>query len=219
MLKDENGEYIRHGCVTVPITIKYEDSWVVEERAGRKISTDSLDYLLPSFDFMESIVRIEKQGETGTVSINTYVEYVIENTVQTGGFFNSAYFDSTPKVNASFEYANISDVCKYDINSRTVESVPKHSVGIQFITLDSPDDEAEFSDVVMTGNSAGTSSTGESWACDYVYEGWSGVITTGGGGWAYDYTEEGEAVIPKIYKVRMYWDNKIVEEFVLMEVK
>jgi len=204
---EEAGEY-KSGTVLVPVTVRQDDGWVVEETGARQIFDREVNDLdLP-------IVNVfEVQGQYGSVTLGQSIEYEISNTGTSG--WNQEYFDETPKLNAEFSYVMIWNRHRYNMNTKTVAESPESYVGIEVIPLDNADDSYEFTQI---GAGKGAVSGNYSYQSEWVVPGWNGIIKSGGGG-GYGGVGPEPVELPVAYAVQIVWDGAAVEEFLLTEAK
>ncbi|MBQ8802448.1 MAG: hypothetical protein IJZ53_02275 [Tyzzerella sp.] len=219
---NENGEYctVADGaCLIIPVAVKYEDAWVVEERGERIEALHSLE----DSNYPGSGVPYLKQymatGETGTVKIGLRSYYYVDNTIQNSqySFFGGTSVDDSVKVDAEFAYAHLWDFREYSYTEDENGNVPKENFGMQSIRVDSIDEEVEFDKVSLDGNSSGSSTTGESWGSSSVDSNGDNKLSSGGGT-SFEPTDL-EVSYPAAYKVRIYWDGEMVEELTAMETE
>ena len=199
--------YDKEGTVLIPVSVRYENGWIVEENGERTI----YDHVVTNMD-LPAVNVFNADGEFGSVRLGQVLEYQIENT-GTSGWDNTA-FDENPKLNAEFSYVMEWNRYSYDINTKTVSSEPKDHVGMEVIPLKSVGEKYEFT---QPGAGKGVSSGNYSYSSEWVDDTWDGTITCGGGG-GYGGAGVKPIELPKAYAVQVVWDGSAVEEFFLTEV-
>ena len=117
----------------IPVSVRYEDAWVVEEIGERYIISEK-DYI-NSTSFMLCGKQYYGENDNGEVHLAVETKYTVDNTIQNNNmFWSSASFDTSPKPNAVFNY--------YRINKHVIyasEEKPRSYVELTIKELDSED--------------------------------------------------------------------------------
>lgn len=215
---DENGkeqlEETVSGTVLIPVTIIYEDAWVVEEIGERTF----YPYNLLNAEYEESFPIYKSysaKSEKGVVSAVRHMIYTVENDIYNSSFFGSyTSFDESPKVNAEFEQIKNYVIVTYDYNENYPKK-PEEMLGIIISELYSKDEVPSFPDIVPKVNEAGSSTDGYSWSGKNISD--SEDIYIMDSIWSTRLNDEMKK-IPETYAVKIFWDGEAVDEFILEEV-
>lgn len=211
------------GAVLVPVQVRYEDAWVVEEQGQRTLYPYASAIAPWSFEGSFPYLRqLTADCETGSVAINTCTLYHVNNTAQSGGnsFLSSGSFDESVKLDAGFEYAQVVTYDTYICAGYGEGGGPALSLGLQVTELDYADEEVAFPNISMSGDidSFGSDSFGANWANRTIRAGWDGTVESGSVSSYYDIGSRLIA-LPAAYRVWLFWDGEPVEELTLEEVR
>ena len=218
-LRDENGD-TRRGSVLIPVKAWQEDGWVVEEAEERVPSFRGYGQAMYDGDAFPWLRALTAQTEWGTVTVCNRAVYAIDNRTAAGDrFFGGPFFSMAPQVEARFSEVRILLSYCYSPLEHTQDRGPERYAGIMLAQLDDPNQEVNFP-AMPVGNSGGASSgpDGEfDWTCVKVWEtDWDGLVSGGGGSYSREKVT-GPVPLPPAYRVRLYWDGKLVEELTLTE--
>jgi len=218
MLRDENGEAYS-GSVAVPVTVRREGGWVVEETGERMrfLGLSLFHTLTPDTD-LPWLQYYEASGQSGTVSVGVNTRYKVNNTAQSSGWnpFGGATFDETIKPNAQFGDCVDNTYIQYTFGGSEQQRNALSHVSMEMTALASLDEEPVFSERNYARDGGWSSSDGTAGCGQSVTADWDGTLANGSGGTAI--MKDGLAELPVGYAVRIYWDGKSVEEFILREV-
>ena len=219
-MQDENGDAYSKGSVVLPVTVRQEDGWVVQVTGQWKtfpglslFQTLSPDADLPWLHYYEST------GQSGTVSVGVNTSYTVRNAVQSSGWnpFGGTVFDETVKPDAAFDDCKDNVYVQYTFGGDQAQRNALSHVAMEVTALDSMEDEPAFSGHANVGDSGWSSSDGTAGCGKSVTPDWDGTLTSGSGGTAM--LKNGLAELPAGYAVRIYWNGKSVEDFILGEAK
>lgn len=122
--------------LVVPVTVRYEDAWVVEE-SGERICTDQYYHncddgeLYPDANGspIPFLRTLQGGGRTGSVRIDQRVLYRVENPRYLSGFgVSSEGFDLTPQVDGVFDEITIWSLIQYVHDREKVPQGPMETV-------------------------------------------------------------------------------------------
>lgn len=218
MLRNENIEAYG-GSVAVPVTVRREDGWVVEESGERlKFLGVSLYQTLTPDQNLPWLQYYEASGQSGTVSVGVNTVYKVSNTVPNSRWnpFGGATFDETIKRNAQFDDCVDNTYIQYTFGGSEQQRNALSHVSMEMTALASLDEEPVFSERNDAREGGWSSSDGTAGCGQRVTADWGGTLANGSGGTAN--MKDGMAELPAGYAVRIYWDGKSVEDFVLKEV-
>lgn len=216
------------GSVLIPVVVRYEDAWIVEECGKRQVYNHMVDE-----SSISPMLEWKAAGETGTVTVRVTSIHSMKDGGDTNKEFYQTMFgeslymefhhtspmEGELNLDAEFETAWVYNDVIYDSNTKTLKESPRCYVGMQVMPLNSLDEEKGFPKEDFVISSGGSSSDGYHWTNQNIEE-WDGTIFSGGGtAYAVDGAEIEENTIPAAYKVRIIWDDVTMEEFLLTEVK
>lgn len=201
----------QYSTILIPVEIRQEYGWVIEETGPRKKVSSHLSEL-----DADPLHRITLQGKTGTVTIDTSTSYQVDNNIVSGTMFPSSHFDLSPKLDANFEISWLGTHITY---TAYTPSGPSSSAGLLCLELENLDDPYEMPKVHMSGNQSGSSSSGYTYSSNTIGPDWNGTIHSGHGTGFYDLDKQFPISSPGAYRVFIYWDGEIVEEFTWEEEK
>lgn len=228
-----------HNAVIVPVTIRCETSlnrfilqentWVVEETGQKEIITEyDLTYAgLPEYNFgkdyeIEGTQHFTASGENGTVELTRCMTYAVGST-DGNSFLNLLgwnSFDRTAKTDAEFAFVGVNYTARYLIGEDAGTNRPKSIIGMQIVDRTADNDTPDFPDVDMTAADTG-GSTGNfcSWINETVEPDWDGNLTDTEFQIQYPYDpDSGKESIPESYAIRIFFDGRPVEDFMLEKV-
>lgn len=199
----------------VPIAVSREgNAWVVRETGQRQI-LELPRVQLELEDVDGPWVQILKgQGSTGTVTVRRVVIHEVSNQTDSGSFFGwVSSFDMTMKTDAEFDSMHYMDHATYVCAE---PEKPKQKVGIRLEPMSIPGEDVTLPQT-QNGTGGGGSSYGDHHQNLVLKKDWDGTLYSGNGSsWYGDSVEE---ELPQYYKVGIYFDGKLVEEFVISEVE
>lgn len=217
-LRNETGEAYG-GNVTVPVTVRREEGWVVEETGERmRFVGNSLYHILTPDQSVPWLKRYEASGQSGTASVGVNTTYKVNNAVQSSGWnpFGTSPFDETVKPDANFDGCMDNLYIQYSFGGSEEQRANLSHVSMEVTPLASSDDEPVFAGRSHAGDGGWGSSDGTAGCGQSVTADWDGTLANGSGGTAV--MKDGLAELPAGYAVRIYWDGKRVEDFILREV-
>ena len=233
---DENGREMEDtdglpGSASLLVQVKvYSDNvgWVVEETGVRIRSDCDFNQLQYPGTDVPCTREMTAEGVSGTIRITELVVYEVDNTMETssmGGLFTNTSFDDSPKPDAQFQYAMHHMSIEYEYWNNPAGAVPTHSVGIQNLAMDDPenikmlplqaDESSFFYDEDRYLSSTGSSSNGTGWTNSQLEEGKQHAVCWGSSDYYYDIT--GPIDADHGYAVMTFWDNVPMELFEIRE--
>lgn len=202
-----------HNSLIVPVNVRMEDAWVVEEKGDRILSAQAMDSVMCQENGIPTLATYEADGRTGKVTIGVVSYCYVDNSVSNSmGVLGGTAFDNDLKLNAEFKEGYVWDFARYACTPDENGNEPETAMGIKYISLDSLDEKAEFPQVSMSGNSGGSDTDGFRWVSKTMDSEYCDSIETGGG--TSFLGNEMEQSIPKAFKVQIYWDEELVEELI-----
>lgn len=217
-LCDSEGNPYSDCCVIIPLRVRYEDAWIVEESGERILSTVSFSQVMYPGSPLPWLRQLRAEGETGYVTISSRTCYFVENAMPntSWNFFGGTSFDQSAKVNASFDYARTWTFTTYTCHPDAQGRQPQLSIGLQLAELDSVEQEVTFPNTTLSGDVGGSSSSGFDWINQTIDADWDGSVESGSGS---DCPVKGNQPVslPAAYRVQTFWDGQVVEEFMLTE--
>ena len=203
------------GCVQIPIEIRQENGWTIEEIGMRKfVPKDSLW----AMDELDPLNTLRAVGETGTFEVDLRTRHhVRKDNENINGYYSGSKLSEAPVLDAEFDYGYVEYRSEYSLEGKTVEAEPMTYVGTMFKSVDSADEKVEFPDERVAGNITGSSSAGFEWSAEEITEGWEGVHVNGGGE-SCELQADETVKLPRYCKVQIYWDGDLVEELLAKEV-
>lgn len=212
MAKDETGEVCHEGFVAIPVTVRHEDAWVVEETGERILCVGAME---TAQEQLPGVWQQTVEAETGTVTVSIHTIYQVDNSTQSTihFFWESAGFDTEPKVNAEFASVSIWTDGVYSCLDNATGELPEKNIGLYLMELDSVDEQVTSFQRTLLGSGGGSSSNGENWATCLVSEDWDGAVRLGGGTTLYHDIGSEPVELPAAYRVWLHWDGEVVEEF------
>ncbi len=207
------------GSVGIPVTVRQEDGWVVEETGKPMQLLDFFRYRTPTAEIDSLWLQSYKSaGKSGTISVKVQTQYTVSNRVQSGGLdlFGGTTFDDTLKPNAAFDNCIENTYFEYHFGGNATQRQTLSHAALEIAPLDTPNTEPIFSGRIDGGDSSWSSNDGTSGCSKPVTPEWDGTLISGGGGTAM--MKDGLAQIPAGYAVRIYWNGEPVEDFILEEV-
>lgn len=203
------------GKANVPLSIWYDDAWVVEESGEREFIIEIFTHTDPPM-----ANEITVPTETGTITLGTGASYYI------GGMglgkrvsiWGVSVLDKAINLEAQFDSVTVRTRFEYFCAENDFENKPGYAIGMKVATLDSPDEVYDFEFTTMTGSQSGSSTDGTSWTNTIFGDNWDGTAQSGYGNTYYEVNDV-PVIFPPAYKIQIFWDGKAVEEFVLEGVQ
>lgn len=189
--------------VFVPVAVWQEEGWVVEEVGERFVLTS--EEAFETYYYTEKIpekAEFLAEGETGTVRILVQSEHHIG---EKRSSFRSSNLTEIPDLDAEFAEEAPFYKIEYTYHEDAEGNLPKDSVGIQVIEMQSPEEAVVFE-----------KSKAQPLIIQSVYEG-NGKLE----GYSETYNLHFDNILtemPKLFQVRITWDGEIVEELLVEEV-
>ena len=214
---------LNDALLILPVDIKYEDAWVVEEIGERSTYNGSiLDMEMDSST--PYIKKYYAKGETGTITLTLRTQYSVNNTIHDNSvlsFMSSSRFDDSPKTDAVFDNYFSYSYSVYD--STSSERRPALTVGIETMEFTSENqtftkNPTWYHEPGDSFSYSGGSNAGESWKFQEIDENWDGMLRDGGGGSSTIDKDTGLILLPPAYGARIYFDGQDIETLTLTEV-
>lgn len=212
-LNTEEGLYSTTAYIFVPVSVSYEDAWVVKEIGERSICSE-LEYQLNDTHTFYPKVYSGRNGD-GEVLFEIETKYTINNEVQnTGYFWSTAQFDTSPKPNAQFSYYELN---KYITYTHISENSPTAVINMKVKELESEDyfvsDETNFTMGNHTKDGWLVQETITDWGS---IEEWDSTIEdVAGGGYGAHKVEIVD--LPSAYTLELTIDASRTDSFILQE--
>lgn len=230
-LKDEFGEAYRSGCCLLPVTVRYEDAWVViprdEVQTFPGVTTHETIYRESGIPPLEYHV---KTGDTGTVSIFMSAIYTVENAAESNnsmGFGGSA-INRMIDTDAQLSYGQLHCGTEYVFGGSEEEYAALESIALVQVEITDfekapifPYSISEYSDSSNSSwgsndGSSGARKTLNSSAAEAPNMKTNATLIAGSGsGGSIEDFDLYEAA--KGYAVQIYWNDEPVEVFIFGE--
>ncbi|MDO4552593.1 MAG: M56 family metallopeptidase [Bacillota bacterium] len=212
----EGQQYREGAAMLVPVTVRQEDGWVVEENGDPQEIPYSTSIRFPGEEG-PWVARYEAAGESGTVEVTVRTVYAPEVEGFYGGIL---YDDGALRAGAAFSHGILLVDAEYRFGGTEEQRRSLDFVGIEVTDLSDPDRKPVFLSTLRTGSGATGGSSGlvRSWDSMEVGDDWDGTVTSGGGGSA-DLSEEGLIPFPPGFGVRVFWNGEPKEDFILTEAE
>lgn len=213
-LDTDEGLYSTTAYIFVPVSVTYEDAWVVKEIGERSICSEqkyelnSIHPLYPKKYFGEC--------EYGEVLLEVETKYTINNEVQNNmNLWGFTELDTSPKPNALFSYYELNKYIEY---KHTDEEPPEFYVNMRVKEASSEDyfitDETHFSMSNHSEKGWQIQETASEWGS---VEEWDGtIIDVAGGGYGAHEVEITD--LPSAYSLELKLDTSQSDTFLLQEV-
>lgn len=206
---DQDGNPISGGSVLIPVTVRQENGWVVEEQGQWRTADIPPSDLYGSNDVLPYERTFTAEGEYGTITVGERTVYRVPSTASSSIW--GVKLDETPFLSTPLEF-----VCGTYVNY-AVASGPTRTAGYQLAMLDDPNDEPVFPDVTVDGRHS--SSGGGDWGYSQINQDGSVSMASGYGNGNDADTFPGTLPDrPAGYVARLFWDGELVEELELKEV-
>lgn len=209
------------GSLLIPVTTLWDGSgWVVRESGEREfIPHTSYSGLLYNEVYPFSRV-FSGTGDYGTVTVTTAYRYVDD---QDGPFFWWGTADYSIDTDMVYDNITMALDVEYDARSRNLDVAPVYGrvAAVEVVALLSPDDEPEFlTEPWMDYTSYSRWQDGHMYYRDICYQDWNGLVQTGTSG-TVSCAEFSDCTLQNVwgFAVRIFWDNELVEEFIIEEVQ
>lgn len=207
-----------YGSVIVPVTVRQEDGWVVEE-TGQRVGFPGLSLsqiLTPDTD-LPWLRTEERSGQSGKVSVGVQTSYIVDNAIplRSWSMFSKTGFDETIKPNAQFGRCDENVYVQYTFGGNEEQRKNLSHVAMELVELSAAAEKPEFTNEHVNGDTSWSDNTGNSGSSKTIVPGWDGTLSSGGGGSAD--TKNNLAILPAGYAVRIYWDGEPEEDFILGE--
>lgn len=206
-LRDENNDVLYGGTVLIPVTLRDEDGWVVEE-SGEPQMLPNINPIAAG-ESIAPIAQYQATGQYGTITLDVTTQHYLDS------------FETNSINNTKFGNHLVDFSAEYRFHGSTTERDELETVGVELVSMDSVDDAPVFSAYPnMTGErEQSTYSTNGStlWKSNQILPSdWDGIIEGGSGGTAD--TVDDIIQIPPAYAVRIFFDGVAVEDLILKEV-
>ena len=220
-LTGEDGERLDKGTVLIPVTLREENGWVVEEAGSRQLLPGHVNAY--SSDFEYPLRTLTASGQDGTVTVKNVTIYQVDNSVPSSGWnpFGYTTFDNMPNLNAQFNDATYWDFITYQTDPDSLPNGPVGRIMLQVMSLNDPSETVTFplediEDTLQYSSTSGSSTSGASWVIETVGMGWDGTLFNGSGG-SMDVPSSGVVPLPAAYQAAIFWNGVLVDEFWLEE--
>lgn len=150
------------------------------------------------------------------VDVQLQTVHMIDSSVQSESdftFFSESYFDTTPKINASFTSAN---QCSRKILTHLGTEEERNEIsqlGVSVAKVNHGEDNPDDLTSASGGNFSGSSTNGSSWSSTTLKPGWEPTKHLGGGGGSIE--PEKDFVLPEYYAADVYVNNRLFTEIKL----
>lgn len=204
----EEGVYNCTAYIFIPVSVTYEDAWVVEETGERYIISEQEYY--DEHPYVLCPKEYYGKNEAGEILLQVETRYKVDNSIQNNDWFGGwTQFDTSPKPNARFSYYELQ---KYVVYTHFDEEPPKAYIELVIKEMDTKDyfklEETFFS---MSDHSE------KGWL---IFEGttdWNGTVEDVAGG-GYGGSDVEIIDMPSAYTVQMNIGGVEMEDFILKEV-
>ena len=206
---DQSGNPISGGSVLIPVTVRQENGWVVEEQGPWRTADMSPADLYGTDAVLPYERTFAAETPHGTVTVGERTVYSVPASASTSIW--GVKLDETPFLSTPLEFT-----CWTYVNY-TVFGGQERTAGYQLAVLDEPDDTPDYPDAAMTGSYE--SSGGGDWGYSQIQQ--DGSVTVASG---YGYGDGADTFTgtlphrPAGYAARLFWDGELVEELELKEV-
>lgn len=184
------------GSLCIPVQVRYEDGWVVEEAGERIISVCDFDQVQYPGSPIEPIREWTYTGENGSVTLSEHVTYLVENTP---GFGSADTLSPLPQLDAKFRYAVLHPHVTYTPTEEVRETM---TYGFSIATLTESEEENSLP-------SFGYYTEEQAWesAKEATLESVTGASgsTNLGTGWAFETARQGEPLRSVYYGTGEYF--------------
>jgi len=205
----QESKYPENVTLVVPVTVDYEDAWVVEEMGERICSNqlyrncDDGEHFGQKYrSAIPFLQKLSGEGKTGSAWIGRRVCYRVADTGYVFDFFGTSSIpDLTPKVNAEFNYITVWSQMEYTHDQEKVPQGPLRSYQCNVLT-----ESADHAWIEKLSD----------YRANLQQYPWDGVVR----GWNYHEVEESELgnyVLPATCKMELIWDGQSVDEILLQE--
>lgn len=221
----DSGRSSQYATVLVPVIIRYEDAWVVEETGERQIISNCAPYEIKYLEDVPAMKEYFASSEYGTVKLQMLTVYQVNNSVETvnNGILDflgtgGTGFDRSLKTDAEFYLSDVHIVVQYCWEGKT-EDRPHKTATMQIIDLSiAKAEEIEFPTIDANASDiAGSSTQGYGWVTNAVDETWDGTLWYGTSS-SSNCDKNGVLLIPKEgYLIRIFGDGELKSTLKLAE--
>lgn len=206
---DQDGNPISGGSVLIPVTVRQENGWVVEEQGPWRTADMSPADLYGSNDVLPYERTFTAEGEYGTITVGERTVYRVPATASSSIW--GVGLDETP-----FLDVKLNAIRWVYVDYLPTEGTWK-TAGYKLAPLDTPEEEPVYPDAAMTG-SYGACSGGD-WGYSSMYSEDGSTLVSGGYGYSNAAFANADTLPdrPAGYAVQLYWDGELVEELQLKE--
>lgn len=201
--------------VLVPVRVWQADGgWVVAQEGERTAMTPEAVRPGGGESRIPALRTLRAEGETGTVTVEIRVCCGMNNESYTGGGFIpfGTVFDDTPRPDGEFDFVTATAEVIYDCPAYARGEGPRDYVGISCVLPEWDTGEYDTISIYDCGREYG--SGGYERYQLRLNDGWNGELTVScpidgykiGGG------------LPSAYKVRIFWEAKLIETLTISEV-
>ncbi len=210
--------------IMIPVTLRKEDAWVVEE-TGERVYSDKY-YSDTCYDNSSSDIpglkEVHITGETGTLTASIKQAYYIDNTINTNsyGFFHSSTFNQQPQPDAVFaEIKQITSVF-YTCQNNNTGHYPAQQLGLHLTRLNtentpSKNGFSESETMSTAGDASGSSSNGTSWRSKTIQTDTDYTISDLSVDTVYE-PRSFPSKLPYGHLVQIIWDSEVTEKFTIL---
>ena len=210
--------------IIVPIEVRYEDGWIVEETGERMIAPRAIStgFIVQGTDTgLSEAKQYAARCDSGEIRISTWLHYGINNSVELDDSFFSNFFnreiDTSAILDAEFTTVNMWSLAEYTCENTEDGKKPVDFFGILYKDIDSLDEKIEF-EKLYVGAGSGGGSGDESFIGQPVSNGYK-VDMDGLKTILREDRKEEIMDFPAGYAVRIFWDGEQVEEVIVPEAE
>jgi len=212
--KDENGERITDCTVLIPVRLRKDNGWIVEECEERRIVGSHGTRHISE----EQLLILNGRGETGTVTVEIVTEYYVDIPGGNGGIIGIGYRGIQNKVDMDAKFAGAwrHQEFVYDSKERTLNDRIYTAAAICVAEPATPETEVEFADGAHIVNGWGSLGLVKDGSYHYdavsriLSEDWDGTLS-GGGSTTIPANGDEPIEVPTEFQAAVYWDGLLKE--------
>jgi len=206
LMCDSKGNIKTDMTVLIPITVSFEDAWVVRESGERTITDVKFSYLDMHDTPIPPVRTFDFENEQGRVHIDEIIEYKIENatalTDSAYSIFAAPDFNTDFNPDAKLSFSQSAAFCTYEYKKE-----PPKEFGLIMQSLKTSSDiPTPPEDKTMRGSFGGGSSDGYDWFNQVLDDDWDKIMKIS------SYTSlYGEYEPPYAYALHVYLDGELAD--------